>query len=249
MQSPASLAWWGALIATAPMLLFVAYIAVSKKGRTLGRFSQGLGIAIVGLVLSLIFYSQLLPVLYAGLLGVLGLFLYDNWYTPFSRDNHTELAVGKQLPKFALKNLQGELEQSISWQGTPFFLIFIRGNWCPLCVAQISELAAIYQQIEERGVAIKVVAAQKEKDTQKLAARFDVPMQFYVDENNAATKQLKLLHKDGVGAGMLGYDADTFYPTVMLVNAEQEIVYIDLTDNYRVRPEPQILLDATMQYL
>lgn len=251
VQNPHDFAWWGSLIATAPILLFLTYMFLSKQGRTIGKYYQGFTFALVGLLITLEFYTQLLPVLYAGVLGVLGILLYDFWYTSLGRINNASLEVGKKLPSFSLKNIYGEVEKSSSWEGDPFFIIFIRGNWCPLCVGQISELAKIYKKVAARGVNIKVVAAQTESHTRKLAERFDVPMQFYYDSNNAAAEKLKLLHEHGVAAGvdLFGYEADTFYPTVILVNAEQEIAYIDLTDNYRVRPKPELLLNAIRQYL
>ena len=38
---------------------------------------------------------------------------------------------------------------------------------------------------------------------------------------------------------MPGYDADTVFPTILAVDEAGKILYSDLTDNYRVRPDPE----------
>ena len=47
--------------------------------------------------------------------------------------------------------------------------------------------------------------------------------------------------ENGLPAGMeiLGYDKDTVYPTVLITDADGRIIYSDLTNNYRIRPEPE----------
>jgi len=45
-----------------------------------------------------------------------------------------------------------------------------------------------------------------------------------------------------LGMEIFGYDQDTVMPTVIIVNAEGEILFADQTDNYRMRPEPDTFL-------
>jgi len=37
----------------------------------------------------------------------------------------------------------------------------------------------------------------------------------------------------------LGYDTDTVMPTIVITDKKGTILFADLTDNYRVRPEPE----------
>ena len=55
---------------------------------------------------------------------------------------------------------------------------------------------------------------------------------------------LGLLHEGGVPAGIPGYRADTVFPTVVVTNADGVVVFCDQTDNYRVRPTPDTVLEA-----
>jgi hypothetical protein len=55
---------------------------------------------------------------------------------------------------------------------------------------------------------------------------------------------LQIKAENGLPMGLqaLGYDSDTVMPTVVMTNDEGVIIFADLTDNYRVRPEPEDFL-------
>ena len=57
-------------------------------------------------------------------------------------------------------------------------------------------------------------------------------------------KRLGIEHVGGVPFMMepLGYETETVLPTVVIVDPERTIVFADLTDNYRVQPEPSTFL-------
>ena len=64
------------------------------------------------------------------------------------------------------------------------------------------------------------------------------------DRANKVAKQLDIFTKTGIPAGfqVLGYDSDTVLPTVVITDNTNKIIFADLTDNYRVRPEPETFL-------
>ncbi len=138
----------------------------------------------------------------------------------------------------------GRTLSSGSFSGQPALWLFYRGNWCPLCMAQIEEVAERYRELAARGVEVLLVSPQPAEHSRKLAARFDVPMRFLVDPGNRAARALGILAADGVPLGMqmFGYDTETVLPTVLLVDAEGRILWSDQTDNYRIRPEPETFL-------
>ena len=51
-----------------------------------------------------------------------------------------------------------------------------------------------------------------------------------------------------MGMQMLGYDDDTVLPTVIITGRDGKIVWTHETDNYRIRPEPQIYLDVLRKH-
>ncbi|MFQ5436081.1 MAG: hypothetical protein ACE5FD_14505, partial [Anaerolineae bacterium] len=72
----------------------------------------------------------------------------------------------------------------------------------------------------------------------------DVPFRFLVDPGNRAARQLGLAHENGLPMGfqVMGYDSETVFPTVIITDADGIIRFADLTNNYRIRPEPQTFL-------
>jgi peroxiredoxin len=71
----------------------------------------------------------------------------------------------------------------------------------------------------------------------------DVPFHFLIDADNELAESLGIAIDYGVPAGLPGgYAPSTVMPTVVVTNANGTIVFSDQTDNYRVRPEPDVFL-------
>jgi peroxiredoxin len=174
-------------------------------------------------------------------LGWIGWSLYLFWYSSFGGKTSENLKVGHPLPEFSLESPSGEVFTREALSKKPTLMIFYRGNWCPLCVAQVKEISGLYNQLNEMGVDVCLVSPQPEENTQQLADRFKVPFKFLVDKNLKAAEAFGIKASGGTPSGMevLGYDSDTVRPTVLITDKNGVLVYSDLTDNYRVRPEPE----------
>jgi peroxiredoxin len=201
-------------------------------------------VSVIGILLSGLQphdYPLSLIVIITALVGNL---LYVFWYSRFGREENTLLKVGQSLPSFSLKDTEGKTISSEEIGQQASLIMFYRGNWCPLCMAQIKEVAAQYRELEARGIKIYMVSPQTERHTKGLAKRFDVNMNFLIDEGNTAADQLQIMAENGLPMGLtaLGYDSDTVMPTVVMIGRDGKIIFADLTDNYRVRPEPEDFL-------
>jgi len=117
-------------------------------------------------------------------------------------------------------------------------------------MAQIKEVATQYKKLSSLGAKVVLCAPQPEKNTQALADKFDVPFIFLTDVDNRAAKALGIEMKNGLPAGMemLGYEKDTLYPTVIITDATGSIIYSDLTNNYRIRPEPEDFIEVLSRH-
>ena len=115
-------------------------------------------------------------------------------------------------------------------------------------MAQIKEIAASYQELAKRGVKVFLISPQSERQSQSLSKQFNAPMSFLVDKDLQAAMQLGIMHENGTPAGMMGYDSDSVMPTAILTDENGKIIFADLTDNYRVRPEPQTFIDMLDQH-
>lgn len=243
--------WLGAVLVNLPVMMFISRVMMFKDmARTTAHFPVITLAAIVGVVMAIYGGTQIGIEKLAGadqagfILSIVtfGLFLmYNFWYSSLGRGVHGLLLKNKPLPSFSLTDTSGKTVNSGDFKGSPSIFIFFRGNWCPLCMAQVKEVAANYRELSASGAKIALISPQPEKNTQALAAKFDVPFSFLTDVDGRAAKALGINMKNGLPAGMemFGYDKDTVYPTVIIADAKGKIIYSDFTNNYRVRPEPQ----------
>jgi len=233
--------WLGTVLACAAPVGFFATVYALPIARTSPNLPAVLAAGVVGTLLALVqggeFFAA--PTLVAAGVGIGGTLLYVRWYSRFAAPTNAALREGADLPGFTLVE-DGREVSSAALVDRPALWIFYRGNWCPLCVAQVREIAAQYRELARRGVDVFLVSPQPEANTANLAAKCDAPMRFLTDRGNRAAEVLGIREKAGLPAGMqaLGYDSDVPRPTVFITAKGGRILYCDLTDNYRVRPEP-----------
>lgn len=243
------LTWGGVLLVYAPFVLVIAWLMIFRNvPRTSARLPVLVVTGLIGVIASLRGYSlggsAAAPFL--AVLGFAGFLLYDYWYSTFRKRHSQLLEVGQPLPDFEVLDTQGNAVSASQLTDRPTVWIFYRGNWCPLCMAQIREIADDYRQLAELGVRVALVSPQPHRYTKDLAKKFDVPFDFLADEDNRAAQRLGIAHRNGLPAGMqmLGYDSDTVLPTVIITAHGGDILWVHETDNYRVRPEPMTYLDV-----
>ena len=96
------------------------------------------------------------------------------------------------------------------------------------------------------GVRVALIAPQPHTKTISLAEKFGVGFDFLTDESNVAARTLGIENPKGLPMGMqmLGYDSDTVMPTVIITDASGKILWTHETDNYRVRPAPEVFLEV-----
>jgi len=247
--SGARTAWAGALLTVLP---FVGLYLRATLSQNLARTSHSLPLLSLltvggGAVAIYGFWhtglSALLP-LCAAAIGVAGFFLYDFWYSSFGRRLNDRLAIGRVLPDFHAADAHGRAVRASDLRGRPVLYMFYRGNWCPFCMAQVKEITQRYRELADRGVDLVLISPQPTELTQRVAEMFGVPCRFWVDSDLSAARELGIVHDEGIPPGSLRnrYGPDTVLPTVVIVDPDGRILFADQTENYRVRPDPDIFL-------
>lgn len=233
--------WLGTALACAGPTLFFSQIMLMPRARTSRNLGLLIAAGVIGTGLSLVLPgpASLAAIVIAATVGIAGSLAYVYWYSRFGAAGNAALSVGNSLPGFTLSE-HGKSLHTTELVQKPALWIFYRGNWCPLCVAQVREIAAQYRELARRGVEVHLVSPQSEASSEQLAKQMDAPMRFLTDADNRAAEALGIKVKDGLPAGFqaLGYDSDVPRPTVFITTAGGRIIWCDMTDNYRVRPEP-----------
>lgn len=247
-------AWGGVLLTTLPVLMTLATLVMFRPtARTSARFPllnlmglAGLGLAVWG------WRGEGAPVSAPALAlaGWVGFLLYAYCYSSFGRVPSPSLRVGAQLPPFTVTDVDGRKVASAQLTDKPAILIFYRGNWCPLCMAQIKELVGLYDKIGRMGVRVALISPQPHANTIGLAKKYGVQFDFLTDEGAAAANALGIGIPHGLPMGMqmMGYDSETVLPTVVITATGGRVLWSHETDNYRIRPEPQVFLDVLQRH-
>lgn len=242
--------WAGVMLTGLPLVMMLASAMMFRKtARTRADLPVTLLIALIGLAMAawqVLIASGPLKLLILAAAGVLGLIVYIRWYSRFGRTPSPVIETGKALPDFELTAPDGTKVTSAQLAVRPTVFIFIRGNWCPLCMGQVNEMSGAADDFVKAGIRIAFIAPQSVAKTRSLAKGRPEGVEFYSDIDNVAGRLLKIHNPAGLPLGMeiLGYRSETVLPTIIAVEAGGRISWTHETDNYRVRPAPSVILEG-----
>lgn len=155
-----------------------------------------------------------------------------------------QLQPGAPLPDFSAFDEEGKTVRSVELRGAPAVILFVRGNWCPFCSAQVKELTQYYREITDLGARLILVTPKPLETTRRVAKFFEVDFDFWLDQKLAVTRKLGLLQEGGVPRSYdREYGRDTIWPTTLVVDAAGVIRYAELSKHISDRPDPKVLLN------
>ena len=241
------IAWLAAAVANLPLPSFWLRLKFARVARTSADLPLLLLTSAAGSIVAL--WEVLMtgsaewqPAAVA-LTGTVLLLLYVFWYSRLGRVPNARLQIRNKLPEFELTDLDGGRVRSSQFLGAPTVWLFYRGNWDPFCVAQVHEVANRHADFERLGAQLNLVSSQPEGRARELAADLGAPVRFLVDRNAEVASALDIAERYAIPPGTgNGYSPVGAMPTTIMTNASGTILYTDQTDNYRVRPEPDIYI-------
>lgn len=153
------------------------------------------------------------------------------------------LQPGSTLPDFTALTEDGEAIESRQLRGSAAVILFVRGNWCPFCSAQVKNLAAHYKSISDLGARLLFITPKPLATTRRVADFFDVDFEFWLDQDLRIARQFDLVRKDAVpNAHREEYGEDTVWPTALVVDSDGIIRFAKLSKFLADRPNPEKLL-------
>lgn len=242
--------WYTGLLITSLLpILFFLRLFIFKTARTTAKLTPITFIIIIGLAFEFDQFLGDATALVALELSIISLLLwlaYVYWYSVFPNREVDNLKLGKTMPKLRFIGLDGEVVKTEDFKGKNLIYLFYRGNWCPLCMAQIKEISEQYKEINQLDTEVLLISSQPHKFTISLAKKRNVPFIFLLDKDNRIAKELGIFAKGGTPLGMevFGFESDTVMPTVIIVDKKGKIIFIDQSENYRIRPEPEMFLEV-----
>jgi peroxiredoxin len=241
------LAWIAAAVANLPLPLFWLRLRTARVARTSADLPLPILVSAAGALLALweTYVARSAPWQPAAIaiVGTALLLLYVFWYSRLGRMPNARLEIRNKLPEFELADLDGGRVRSSEFLGAPAVWLFYRGNWDPFCVAQVHEIASRFADLEKLGVQLNLISSQPEDKARQLAGELSAPVRFLVDRNAEVAEALDIAERHAIPAGTAaGYSRVGAMPTTIVTNASGTILFTDQTDNYRVRPEPDIYI-------
>jgi peroxiredoxin len=168
------------------------------------------------------------------------------------------LKAGANSPSFELPDHNGKLVSSANLlrQGR-LVLIFIRGRWCPFCVAQMEAMSSIAPEIAATGAALVAVSPQTEKQAFFMHDQHKLAFPLLVDAQNALARQFGLVYR--VPQEQQSLYSRTFVnlpfangdsswelpiPATYVIDCDGTILFASANEDYSDRPEPVEIAEA-----
>ncbi len=171
------------------------------------------------------------------------------------------LKVGTHAPSFELPDHNGKLVSSADLLAKgPLILSFIRGRWCPFCVAQMEAMSSIATQIADAGASIVAISPQTEKQAFFMHDQHKLAFPLLVDAHNNVARQFGLVYRvpeeqqalysrTFVNLPFTNGDAswELPIPATFVIDRDGCVLFVSANEDYMDRPEPLEILASLQQ--
>ena len=169
------------------------------------------------------------------------------------------IAVGDIVPDARLVGLDGEIVNLFSvTAGRPAVLVFYRGAWCPYCNITLRTYERdLRPELDRLGVALVAISPQKPDGSTAAVQGGDLNFPVLSDPSNAFVRALGIVTEPSAAARVahteLGFDvadsnADSTagipFPTVIVIDANRTVRFVDVHVDYTTRTEVPAILTA-----
>jgi peroxiredoxin len=162
------------------------------------------------------------------------------------------LPVGSTIPEFQLPDQNGSMVSSFDLltRGR-LVLCFIRGRWCPFCVAQMEAMNAILPKVEKAGATLAAISPQTMKQSYFMHDQHKLRFALLSDPGNLVARQFGLAYRVSDEQQALykrtfvnlpfvnGDDSwELPIPATYIVERDGTVLYASANEDYTERPEP-----------
>jgi peroxiredoxin len=163
------------------------------------------------------------------------------------------LPVGSKVPEFQLHDHDGRtISPSDLLDKGRLVLCFIRGRWCPFCVAQMEALNLILTDIEQAGAKLLAISPQTVQQSFFMRDQHKLRFPLLSDASNKVARQFGLTYrvpeeqeavyrKAFVNLPFVNGDAswELPIPATYAVDRDGTVLYASANEDYTERPEPR----------
>jgi peroxiredoxin len=162
------------------------------------------------------------------------------------------LAVAAKMPEFLLSDHDGKLVQSSDLLAKGRLAVcFIRGRWCPFCVAQMGAMNLILPQIEQAGAMLIAISPQTVQQNFFMRDQHKLPFGLLSDSGNNVARQFGLTYRvadeqkavyQRAFVNLPHINGDQSWelpiPATYVVDRDGTVLCASANEDYTERPEP-----------
>jgi peroxiredoxin len=168
------------------------------------------------------------------------------------------LPVGSKIPEFQLQDHDGKsLSSPDLLANTRLVLCFIRGRWCPFCVAQMEAMNLILPEIEQAGATLVVISPQTVQQSFFMRDQHKLRFPLLSDAGNKVAWQFGLTYRVPDEQRVVyqrafvnlpfvngGDSWELPIPATYVADRDGTVLYASADEDYTERPEPGEILDV-----
>jgi peroxiredoxin len=168
------------------------------------------------------------------------------------------LPVGAKIPEFKLPDHNGKtISSSDLLAKGRVVLCFIRGRWCPFCVAQMEAMNLILPEIEQAGATLLAISPQTVQQSFFMRDQHKLRFPLLSDAGNKVARQFGLTYRAPEDQKAIYQRAfvnlpfvngdDTWelpIPATYIIDCDGRVLYASANEVYTDRPEPKDILDV-----
>jgi peroxiredoxin len=162
------------------------------------------------------------------------------------------LPVGSTVAEFQLQDHDGKIISSSDLLAKGrIVLCFIRGRWCPFCVAQMEAMNLILPEIEQAGASLAAVSPQTVRQSFFMRDQHKVRFQLLSDAGNEVARQFGLTYRvadeqravyQRAFVNLPFVNGDDSWelpiPATYIIDHDGTVLYGSANEDYTDRPEP-----------
>jgi peroxiredoxin len=162
------------------------------------------------------------------------------------------LPVGAKAPEFQLQDHDGKSVSSVDLLAKKrLVLCFIRGRWCPFCVAQMEAMNLILPEIEQAGATLMAISPQTVQQSFFMRDQHKLRFPLLSDAGNKVARQFGLTYrvpdeqeavyrKAFVNLPLVNGDDrwELPIPAAYIIDRDGTVLHASADEDYTERPEP-----------
>jgi peroxiredoxin len=162
------------------------------------------------------------------------------------------LPVGLKIPEFELQDHDSKIVSSSDLLAKGLLVLcFVRGRWCPFCVAQMEAMSLVVPEIEQAGAMLAAISPQTVQQSFFMRDQHKLRLPLLSDAGNNVARQFGLTYRvpdeqravyQRAFVNLPFINGDDSWelpiPATYIIDRDGTVLFASANEDYTERPEP-----------